>query len=89
MDENTGYSYITLSKGKLYEESWVDDTLLDYPNSFFFPVMTYALAIQYKIKQGSDSTGLQILYDKYFNNFIKSLPQDVYMPSRINNVYTH
>lgn len=89
MDEDTGYSYITLSKGNLYEESWVDDTLLDYPNSFFFQVMTYALAIQYKIKQGADSAGLQILYDKYFNNFIKSLPQDVYMPSRINNVYTH
>ena len=73
----------------LYLEPWVNDILLNYPNSFFFQTMVYALAVQYKIKQGADASGLQALYDGYYSQFIKAVPQDVYMPSRINNVYTY
>ena len=51
--------------------------------------MVYALAVQYKIKQGADASGLQALYDGYYSQFIKAVPQDVYMPTRINNVYTY
>jgi len=89
-DENTGLSYITETKDyECYVNPFVTDTLLDYPNSFFFQVMVYALAVQYKIKQGADATGLQAIYNGYYDNFMKSLPQDVYMPSRVNNVYTY
>lgn len=89
LDENTGLSLLTYNNGFLYLDPWVNDTLLNYPNSFFFQVLVYALAIQYKIKQSADATGLQAIYQSYYDNFIKSLPQDVYMPTRINNVYTY
>ena len=88
-DENTGLSLIKFKGDELYLLPWVDDTLLDYPNSFFFQTITYALAVQYKIKQNADASGLQAIYNGYYDNFIKSLPQDVYMPTRINNVYTY
>lgn len=88
LDENTGYGILTWNGlDKFTIKSFVDDTLLNYPNSFFFQVLIYALAIQFKIKQGADYTALQDLYDRYYANFVKSLPQDVYMPTRVNNVY--
>ena len=89
LDENTGLSLIKIKGEDVSLLPWVDDTLLDYPNSFFFQTITYALAVQYKIKQGADASGLQAIYNGYYDNFMKSLPQDVYMPSRINNVYTY
>ena len=88
LDENTGYGILTWNGlDKFTVKSFVDDTLLNYPNSFFFQVLIYALAIQFKIKQGADYTALQDLYDRYYANFVSSLPQDVYMPTRVNNVY--
>lgn len=89
LDENSGLSLLTYNNGFLYLEPWVNDTLLNYPNSFFFQVLVYSLAVQYKIKQNADASGLEAIYQSYYNNFIKSLPQDVYMPTRINNVYTY
>ena len=92
LDENTGYGFIIANDDDeeiVLLKSWVNDTLLDYPNSFFFQTITYALAVQYKIKQNADASGLQAIYTGYYDNFMKSLPQDVYMPSRINNVYTY
>lgn len=89
LDENTGLSLIRIKGEDVSLLPWVEDTLLDYPNSFFFQTMVYALAVQYKIKQGADATGLQAVYNGYYDNFMKSLPQDVYMPSRVNNVYTY
>lgn len=89
LDENTGLSLIRVNGDDVSLLPWIDDTLLDYPNSFFFQTITYALAVQYKIKQGADASGLQAIYNGYYDNFMKSLPQDVYMPSRINNVYTY
>lgn len=88
IDENTGYGILTWNGlDKFTIKPFVDDTLLNYPNSFFFQVLIYALAIQFKIKQGADYTALQDLYDRYYSNFVSSLPQDVYMPTRVNNVY--
>lgn len=89
LNPNTGLSLISNSNEHPNLEPWVNDILLNYPNSFFFQTIVYALAVQYKIKQQADASGLQALYSSYHDQFIKSVPQDVYMPSRINNVYTY
>lgn len=89
LNPNTGLSLLSYAGTGAILDSWVNDILLNYPNSFFFQTMVYALAVQYKIKQGADASGLQAIYNGYYDNFMKSLPQDVYMPSRINNVYTY
>lgn len=88
LNPNTGLSLISNSSEHPVLEPWVNDILLNYPNSFFFQTMVYALAVQYKITQGADASGLQAIYNGYHDQFIRSVPQDVYMPSRINNVYT-
>lgn len=89
LNTNTGLSLLSYAGTGAILDSWVNDILLNYPNSFFFQTMVYALAVQYKIKQGADASGLQAIYNGYYDNFMKSLPQDVYMPSRINNVYSY
>lgn len=89
LNPNTGLSLLSYYSNGCNLEPWVNDILLNYPNSFFFQTMVYALAVQYKITQGADASGLQAIYNGYYDNFMKSLPQDVYMPSRINNVYTY
>lgn len=89
LNPNTGLSLISNSSEHPNLEPWVNDILLNYPNSFFFQTMVYALAVQYKITQGADASGLQAIYNGYHDQFIRSVPQDVYMPSRINNVYTY
>lgn len=89
LNPNIGLSLISNSSEHPNLEPWVNDILLNYPNSFFFQTMVYALAVQYKITQGADASGLQAIYNGYHDQFIRSVPQDVYMPSRINNVYTY
>lgn len=87
LDENTGLSYITRNLDNFYINPWVEDTLLDYPNSFFFQVMSYALAVQYKVKQNADASGLTALYNQYLSTFVRGANNDVYSPTRITNIY--
>lgn len=87
LDENSGLSYITRRLDNFYINPWVEDTLLDYPNSFFFQVMSYALAVQYKVKQNADASGLTALYNQYLSTFVRGANNDVYSPTRITNIY--
>ena len=87
LDENSGLSYITRNLDNFYINPWVEDTLLDYPNSFFFQVMSYALAVQYKVKQNADASGLTALYNQYLSTFVRGANNDVYSPTRITNIY--
>lgn len=87
LDENSGLSYITRRLDNFYINPWVEDTLLDYPNSFFFQVMSYALAVQYKVKQNADASCLTALYNQYLSTFVRGANNDVYSPTRITNIY--
>lgn len=83
IDGNTGYGYTIGTT--VYP--WVEDTVLDFPNSMYFTIMSYMLAIQFKIKQGADETKLMTVLSTLENTFYDTLTQDANNFIRIKNVY--
>lgn len=83
IDCNTGYGYTIGTT--VYP--WVEDTVLDFPNSMYFTIMSYMLALQFKIKQGADSSGLMTELQTLEHTFYDTLSQDANEPIRIKNVY--
>lgn len=83
IDCNTGYGYTIGTT--VYP--WVEDTVLDFPNSMYFTIMSYMLAVQFKIKQGADAQGLLTVLGTLENTFYDTLAQDANEPVRIRNVY--
>ena len=53
----------------------------------YFTLMAYLLAISFKIKQGSDISGLQLSYEKAEETFYDTLSNDDWNYTRITNVY--
>lgn len=83
IDCNTGYGYTIGTT--VYP--WVEDTVLDFPNSMYFTIMSYMLAIQFKIKQGADAQGLLTVLQTLEYTFYDTLTQDANDFVRIKNVY--
>jgi len=83
IDCNTGYGYTVGTT--VYP--WVEDTVLDFPNSMYFQIMGYMLAVQFKIKQGADAQGLLTVLGTLENTFYDTLAQDANECIRIKNVY--
>lgn len=83
IDCNTGYGYTIGTT--VYP--WVEDTVLDFPNSMYFTIMSYMLALQFKIKQGADASGLTTELQTLEHTFYDTLSQDANEPIRIKNVY--
>ena len=53
----------------------------------YFTIMSYMLALQFKIKQGADASGLMTELQTLENTFYDTLSQDANEPIRIKNVY--
>ena len=90
IDCNTGYGYTiknSLGGTDFTVYPWVEDTVLDFPNSMYFTIMSYMLAVQFKIKQGADAQGLMTVLSTLENTFYDTLAQDANEPIRIKNVY--
>ena len=88
IDGNTGYGYsIYNGTAGVTVYPWVEDTVLDFPNSMYFTIMSYMLAVQFKIKQGADAQGLLTVLGTLENTFYDTLAQDANEPVRIRNVY--
>ena len=83
IDCNTGYGYTIGTT--VYP--WVEDTVLDFPNSMYFTIMSYMLALQFKIKQGADASGIMTELQTLEHTFYDTLSQDANEPVRIKNVY--
>lgn len=77
-DEGTPHFYMT---------SFLEDTQLNFPNSFQFNMMSYMLACSYKIKQNADPTGLVSQLQSMEQSFMDSLGSDAYQMPRMGNVY--
>ena len=67
-------------------ESWVPDTLLNFPKEIYFSLLSAQLGLMYLSKSNGESSGLADLYQNYWNTFMDSLSQaGAY--TRIKNVY--
>ena len=88
IDYDTGYGLSDkVDSDSLVIHSILESTELDYPNNFFYEMLAYQLAIQYKSKQNADCNGLLALYQQAENQFFDTITRDDYQPTRIQNAY--
>ena len=87
IDERTGYGYCTKKFGAYYVCPYCEDTPLNYPNSTYFQIISYILAIDFKSKQGADITLLQNQLDMISQTFEETLGSDAFQFPRMGNVY--
>ena len=89
VDYDTGYG---VSVGSLYSDdvlvySCFEDTVLNFPNNFYFSYLAYMLAIAYKQKQNADASFLIQRASEEYAQFLTSISRDVAENNRIQNVY--
>ena len=87
IDERTGYGYCTKKFGAYYVCPYCEDTPLNYPNSTYFQIISYILAIAFKSKQGADITLLQNQLAMIEQTFEETLGRDAFQFPRMGNVY--
>lgn len=87
-DFNTGYGFYTYDADhNVYINSFLEDTVLDFPNSFYYEILSYILAVAYKSKQGADYSAIMDKLGQMETTFWDTLSNDDYQPMRITNVY--
>lgn len=87
IDERTGYGYCTKKFGAYYVCPYCEDTPLNYPNSTYFQIISYILAIAFKCKQGADITLLSEQLAMIEQTFEETLGSDAFQFPRMGNVY--
>ena len=87
IDERTGYGYCTKKFGTYYVCPYCEDTPLNYPNSMYFQIIAYILAIAFKAKQGADITLLSSQLQMAEQTFEDTLGSDAFQFPRMGNVY--
>jgi len=87
IDERTGYGYCSKKFGAYYVNPYCEDTPLDYPNSMYFQIISYILAIAFKSKQGADISLLQNQLAMVEQTFEETLGSDAFQFPRMGNVY--
>ena len=87
INENTGYGYCTKKYNKYFVCAYCEDTELNFPNSFYFQMLSYLLAIAFRCKQGADITLLSSQLDMISQTFEDTLGSDSFQYPRMGNVY--
>lgn len=87
INENTGYGYCTKKYNKLWVCAYCEDTVLDFPNSFYFQMLSYLLAIAFRSKQGADISILSSQLEMVSQTFEDTLGSDAFQFPRMGNVY--
>lgn len=87
IDENTGFGYCSKKFNEFCINPYCEDTPLDYPNSFFFQIISYLLAIAFKSKQGADISLLSTQLATIEETFMETLGSDDFQFTRMGNVY--
>ena len=80
-DVNTGYGFLTTDGTDYYIESWVPDTLLDFPSSLMFDFLSYQMAYYYSLRLGLDTTNIATALSIAEESFYESLDQNGDFPS--------
>lgn len=87
INENTGYGYATKKYNSYYVEPYCEDTALNFPNSFYYQIISYMLAIAFRSKQGADISLLANQLATIEQTFEETLGSDAYQFPRMGNVY--
>lgn len=62
------------------------DVDLDFPNNIFYHIIALRLAEYYKIKQGGDINGIELLLDDAWSTYFDILSRDINQNITINDV---
>ncbi len=62
--------------------------MTDMPNNIFTQFLCYKTAIQLKIKQGADASGLAALANEMWETYLQTLNRDNFGMVRVQNVYS-
>lgn len=65
------------------------DVDLDFPNNIFYQICALKLAEYYKIKQGADISGIELLLENAWDTYYNVLNRDSDQPLTITDVYTY
>lgn len=65
------------------------DVELDFPNNIFYHIIALKLAEYYKIKQGGDISGIELLLEDAWTTYFNILNRDVNQNLVINDVYNN
>ena len=87
INENTGFGYATKKFGNYYIEPYCEDSQLNFPNSFYFQIISYMLAIAFRCKQGADISLLTTQLSAIEQTFEETLGSDAFQFPRMGNVY--
>ena len=87
INENTGYGYATQKYNKIWVCAYCEDTELNFPNSFYFQMLSYLLAIAFRSKQGADISILSSQLEMVSQTFEDTLGSDAFQFPRMGNVY--
>jgi hypothetical protein len=87
IDERTGYGYCTKKFNSYYVCPYCEDTDLNFPNSTYYQIISYILAIMFKSKQGADVSLLNAQLEMASQTFEETLGSDAYQFPRMGNVY--
>ena len=87
IDERTGYGYCTKKFNSYYVCPYCEDTDLNFPNSTYYQIISYILAIMFKSKQGADVSLLNAQLEMAAQTFEETLGSDACQFPRMGNVY--
>lgn len=87
INKDTGYGYCTKKYNKYFVCAYCEDTELNFPNSFYYQILSYLLAISFKCKQGADVSLLSSQLDMISQTFEDTLGSDAFQYPRMGNVY--
>lgn len=87
INENTGYGYVTKKYNKFFVCAYCEDTELNFPNSFYWQMLSYLLAIAFRCKQGADISFLSTQLEMVSQTFEDTLGNDAFQFPRMGNVY--
>lgn len=87
INDRTGYGFATKCFDKYFVMPYCEDTELNFPNSFYFQMLSYLLAIAFRCKQGADITLLSSQLDMVSQTFEDTLGSDNFQYPRMGNVY--
>ena len=83
-DRYEGYGYIDADNNM---RSFFPDTLLNFPDTFYFTILSYFLAIAYKAKQNAEASQLAALAEQAEEQFYDTIGRDSFQVTRIRNHY--
>ena len=87
IEERTGFGYAVKRFNSFVARPYCEDTELNFPNTFYYQILSYLLAISFRCKQGADITLLSSQLEMAMQTFEDTLGSDAYQFPRMGNVY--